>query len=237
MDKKTDDDLNTGDGFEDLVDLLSQLKVVDEITSVVSSSTSLDSIEPDTDKSDELNVDKSNINKSSESQLVDSNPIIPEIITPIVQQPTTPTISVNNHINTDDTVIDTQTNVSIPQNSEVQAYLTQAELLREEVIEACRSDRVETQNTINMLRKLVDDAIAHNRNPERSHLEFLVAALDVKSKINATAVKAQEGMAKMLAALKVSPGIKFQQNINTADGMSGDLESVLNEPLTGDDEY
>jgi hypothetical protein len=67
-------------------------------------------------------------------------------------------------------------------------------------------------------------------------VDGLVKALEVKSNVNMTAVKALEATAKMIATTKAGSSVQVN-NLNVGPGNSSDLESVLALPLSQDDEY
>lgn len=102
-----------------------------------------------------------------------------------------------------------------------------------EVLAACRADRQETQDVIDLMRLQIDDAVNKSQSPSRMWVDGLVKAVEVKAGINATAVKIIEANAKMLAATKAGVNI-LNQNVNTG---SQDLEDVLSRPLTDIDEF
>lgn len=117
-------------------------------------------------------------------------------------------------------------------------YLGRVDDVAEEIIQACRSDRQEAQETITLLRDQIDTAISGGRSPERIYFESLVKAIEVKANINTNAVKAMEMTAKMLAALK--PSMAPQTNItnqNVTAATDADLDKLLSEPLRSTDEY
>ena len=102
-----------------------------------------------------------------------------------------------------------------------------------EVLTACRADRQETQDVIDLMRLQIDDAVNKSQSPSRMWVDGLVKAVEVKAGINATAVKIIEANAKMLAATKAGVNI-LNQNVNTG---SQDLEDILSRPLTDFDEF
>lgn len=117
-------------------------------------------------------------------------------------------------------------------------YLGRVDDVAEEILQACRSDRQEAQETITLLRDQIDTAISGGRSPERIYFESLVKAIEVKANINTNAVKAMEMTAKMLAALK--PSMATQTTINNQNvtaSTDADLDKLLSEPLRSTDEY
>lgn len=117
-------------------------------------------------------------------------------------------------------------------------YLGRVDDVAEEILQACRSDRQEAQETITLLRDQIDTSLSAGRSPERIYFESLVKAIEVKANINTNAVKAMEMTAKMLAALK--PSMAPQTTINNQNAIAStdaDLDKLLSEPLRPTDEY
>jgi len=106
----------------------------------------------------------------------------------------------------------------------------------EEVLQACRHDRQEAQDTINMLKKEIDDHKTNKQNVDipRIYIEGLVQAIEVKSGINQTAVKMMEVNAKMIAAARAGTNVNILNNNNSNDPK---LTEILEQPLTAEDEY
>lgn len=115
----------------------------------------------------------------------------------------------------------------------VAKYHERLDQVTEDVLAACRADRQEAQDVIDLVRRQIDDAVNKNQAPQRMWVDGLVKAVEVKAGINATAVKIIEANAKMLAATKAGVNI-LNQNIQSG---SEDLEDVLSKPLTEFDEY
>jgi hypothetical protein len=111
---------------------------------------------------------------------------------------------------------------------DVAKFKEQLETVTDEVLDACRADRQETQDVINLMRNKIDNAAG---DPPRMYVDGLVKAVEVKSNINQTAVKIIEANAKVLASLK--PSIKTQNN--TLVTGSVELENILSKPLQDDD--
>ena len=124
---------------------------------------------------------------------------------------------------------------------DLRAQFEQLNDITHEVIVGTRSDRAETQNTIDMLRGEIDKNIAAGRDAPRAYLDNLVNALGVKSEINMTAVKALEVKAKFLAAAKSGLIINNNNNLGGAGGgtsLNVELNELLNNnPLGAEDEY
>ena len=109
-------------------------------------------------------------------------------------------------------------------------YLTELDGVTQEVLQACRADRQEAQDVINMLRKEVNDAINKNKQPSRMFIDGLVKSVEVKAGINATAVKMMDSVAKVLASTK--SGINIQNNNMSVDGK--ELDELLSQDVPDD---
>lgn len=125
-----------------------------------------------------------------------------------------------------------------PRPININKYLDRLDGVTDEVLNACRADRQEAQDVILLLRSQINDAIANQKQPSRMWVDGLVKAVEVKSLVNMTAVKIIEANAKILAATKAG-GTNVQVNNNsvTVAGTDKDLEKILDEPLTADDEF
>lgn len=127
---------------------------------------------------------------------------------------------------------ETTTVTEIPDESvqSVNIYLEKIDSVADEVLQACRADRQEAQDVINMLRKQCDDA--HNRNtiPARMYIDGLVKAVEVKANINTNAVKSMEAVAKMIAATKAGISV----NNNNVNVSSFELDEILSHQPSGD---
>lgn len=101
---------------------------------------------------------------------------------------------------------------------DIARYLDKMEGVADEVLQACRSDRQEAQEVINMLRGQCDMAHGRNQPPARMYVDGLVKSVEVKANINTNAVKVMEGVAKMIAATRA--GLNIQNNnvsVSTAE--------------------
>lgn len=101
---------------------------------------------------------------------------------------------------------------------DIARYLDKMEGVADEVLQACRSDRQEAQEVINMLRGQCEQAHARNQPPARMYVDGLVKSVEVKANINTNAVKVMEGVAKMIAATRA--GLNIQNNnvsVSTAE--------------------
>jgi hypothetical protein len=106
---------------------------------------------------------------------------------------------------------------------EIGKYLDKMNEVADEVLQACRSDRQEAQDVINMLRSQCDTAHNKNTQPSRMYIDGLVKAVEVKANINTNAVKVMEGVAKMIAATKA--GVNIQNNSLQVSG--AELDEIL----------
>jgi hypothetical protein len=111
---------------------------------------------------------------------------------------------------------------------DVKKYLDQLDLVTDEVLQSCRSDRQEAQDTINLIREEIAKDIARGQSPGRL-LESLVTAVEVKSGINGTAVKMLETAAKTLAATKATLNVNniSVSGNNAANMVDADLTKLL----------
>lgn len=101
---------------------------------------------------------------------------------------------------------------------DIARYLDKMEGVADEVLQACRSDRQEAQEVINMLRGQCEQAHSRNQPPARMYVDGLVKSVEVKANINTNAVKVMEGVAKMIAATRT--GLNIQNNnvsVSTAE--------------------
>lgn len=122
---------------------------------------------------------------------------------------------------------------------DVHKYLNKLDSVTDEILDACRSDRQEAQDVINMFRNEIEQSINQSRPPSRMYVDGLVQAVEVKANINMTAVKILEANAKMLAATKVTGNnVMVNNNVSMGSGsVDTDLEKILSEPITKMDEY
>lgn len=115
---------------------------------------------------------------------------------------------------------------------DVLKYLDKMEGVAEEVLQACRSDRQEAQEVIDMLRQQCSLAQNKNQSPARMYVDGLVKAVEVKANINTNAVKVMEGVAKMIAATKAGGGLNINNNNMTVSG--SELDEILKNPIDGE---
>lgn len=106
---------------------------------------------------------------------------------------------------------------------DIARYLDKMEGVADEVLQACRSDRREAQEVINMLRGQCEQAHSRNQPPARMYVDGLVKSVEVKANINTNAVKVMEGVAKMIAATRAGLNIQ-NNNVNVS---SAELDEIL----------
>lgn len=106
---------------------------------------------------------------------------------------------------------------------DIARYLDKMEGVADEVLQACRSDRREAQEVINMLRGQCEQAHSKNQPPARMYVDGLVKSVEVKANINTNAVKVMEGVAKMIAATRAGLNIQ-NNNVNVS---SAELDEIL----------
>ena len=107
-------------------------------------------------------------------------------------------------------------------------YIDRIDDVTDEILSACRNDRKEAQDTIDLLRGEVQKAVNAGNNPARMWVDGLVKAVEVKSNINMTAVKALEASVKTIAALRAGGGINILNQQNVGNGP--DLAELLSQP-------
>lgn len=120
---------------------------------------------------------------------------------------------------------------------DISKYMDKLDGVTDEILNACRSDRQEAQDVIHMLRREIEQSINNNKQPSRMYVDGLVKAVEVKANINMTAVKMIEANAKMLATTKAGMNVQVNNNNLSVAGNDKDLERILAEPLTADDDY
>lgn len=108
-------------------------------------------------------------------------------------------------------------------------YIDRIDTVTDEILSACRNDRKEAQDTIDLLRGEVQKAVNAGNNPSRMWVDGLVKAVEVKSNINMTAVKALEASVKTIAALRAGAGINILNQQNVSNGP--DLSELLSQPV------
>ena len=123
------------------------------------------------------------------------------------------------------------------QDDRQRKYLTKLDDVTDEILAACRSDRAEAQEVIQLLRGEINKALQTNRDPARMYVDGLVTAVEVKSNINMSMIKMMEANAKMLASLKAANNLNIKNNINVASSNDKELERILDEPITEIDDY
>ena len=161
-------------------------------------------------------------NKPKEKEKLD--PVINKVMTgdEVALRPIDEVEAVNDQRRFDESVISNAL-AAVSEPLEIGRYLEKMDEVSEEVLQACRSDRAEAQDVINMLRAQCDAAHTKNIFPARMYVDGLVKAVEVKANINTNAVKVMEGVAKMIAATKAGTNI---QN-NTLQVTGAELDELL----------
>lgn len=124
----------------------------------------------------------------------------------------------------------THTEIAEESAPAINVYLEKIDSVADEVLEACRADRQEAQDVINMLRQQCDDAHRRNSLPARMYIDGLVKAVEVKANINTNAVKSMEAVAKMIAATKAGISV----NNNNVNVSGAELDEILSYQPSGD---
>jgi hypothetical protein len=130
--------------------------------------------------------------------------------------------------------------IAEPPIVDVRKQFEQMDHVVDEILQGVRADRQEAQDTITLIRNEIDKAIHGGHNPSRMYVDNLVKALEVKTTINMTAVKAMEAKAKLLAATKAGIVVQNNNQVNNANlqgGTDQNLMDVLANPIGEDDEY
>ena len=206
---------------DDLKDLLDQLDEQDEF--LLTEEEISEAEEPE-----KLATKKSKKTKKKPAKEEELDPVINKVITGDERPPLRPddeVAAINDQRRFDGSeVIDrTRSKIVDEAAADVSRYLDKMEEVSNEVLQACRSDRQEAQDVINMLRGQCDTAHNKSLTPSRMYIDGLVKAVEVKANINTNAVKVMEGVAKMIAATKA--GISIQNNSVTVSG--AELDDIL----------
>jgi len=134
------------------------------------------------------------------------------------------------------TLMDTPLAPAVP-SIDLQKYLNRLDGVTDEILGACRSDRQEAQDVIQMFRQEIEQALNQSKAPSRMFIDGLVKAVEVKANINMTAVKMMEANAKMLASMKATTSVQVNNQNVSVTGNDHDLERILDEPMNADDEF
>jgi hypothetical protein len=118
---------------------------------------------------------------------------------------------------------------------DVRKYHKKLDDITEDVITACKKDRAEIQEVVNLMFDEIRDARDRGHVPARGYTDNLTKLLEVKANVNMMAVKIMEVNAKMLAATKAGA---MTINNNVAVAQSDDyLRKILDEPMNDSDKY
>jgi hypothetical protein len=116
--------------------------------------------------------------------------------------------------------------LAVPDNPiDINKKMAQLDSVTQDVLESCKSDRMQAQEAIDIIRGEIDKKINENRSPSSTYMEVLIKAIEVKSGINQIAVKMMEANAKMISSTKASGTNVSVNNINAPS-----LTDVLSKP-------
>lgn len=113
-------------------------------------------------------------------------------------------------------------------------YHAKLDIVTEEVLIACKQDRAEIQEVVNLMFDEIREDRDAGRIPSRGYTDNLTKLLETKANVNMMAVKIMEVNAKMLAATKAGSLTVNNNNLNIATG-DDYLKDILANPM--DDEY
>jgi len=113
-------------------------------------------------------------------------------------------------------------------------YHAKLDIVTEEVLTACKQDRAEIQEVVNLMFDEIREDRDNGRIPSRGYTDNLTKLLETKANVNMMAVKIMEVNAKMLAATKAGSLTVNNNNLNIATG-DDYLKDILANPM--DDEY
>ena len=117
---------------------------------------------------------------------------------------------------------------------DVVKYHEKLDIVTEEVLTACKQDRAEIQEVVNLMFDEIREDRDAGRIPSRGYTDNLTKLLETKANVNMMAVKIMEVNAKMLAATKAGSLTVNNNNLNIATG-DDYLKDILANPM--DDEY
>lgn len=117
---------------------------------------------------------------------------------------------------------------------DVVKYHHKLDIVTEEVLTACKQDRAEIQEVVNLMFDEIREDRDAGRIPSRGYTDNLTKLLETKANVNMMAVKIMEVNAKMLAATKAGSLTVNNNNLNIATG-DDYLKEILANPM--DDEY
>jgi hypothetical protein len=119
---------------------------------------------------------------------------------------------------------------------DVVKYHRKLEEVTEDVLVACKKDRAEIQEVVDLMFDEIRNDREAGRNPSRGYTDNLTKLLEVKANVNMLAVKIMEANSKMLAATKAGAvTVNNNNNMNVA----GDdfLKQLLAQPMLETDDY
>lgn len=123
-----------------------------------------------------------------------------------------------------------------PPPVDIVAYHKMMDSVTEDVLTACKKDRIEIQEVVDLMFGEIRNDQEAGRNPSRGYTDNLTKLLEVKANVNMIAVKMMEANAKMLAATKAGAITVNNNNMNVATG-DDYLKQILSEPMASTDEY
>jgi len=117
---------------------------------------------------------------------------------------------------------------------DVEKYKEQLDIVTQEVLNACRSDRQEAQDVINNIQSKIEEFCKNSPKspPPKALIDGLVKTVEVKSNINQNAIRMMDTNAKFLSSIKSSINFKQNNNISTSPK---ELIEILNNPNNDSD--
>lgn len=114
---------------------------------------------------------------------------------------------------------------------DVHKHVRKFENVSGEILDSWRADREEAQSAVNLLRNMIEDAIAKGGHPTGTWLEAYVGAIKAKADANSTASKLLDTTVKLINLAK--PNVKVNNTTTTVNHNS--LTAILNDPIRSDD--
>lgn len=112
---------------------------------------------------------------------------------------------------------------------DVKKYHKKLDDITDDVIDACKKDRAEIQEVVNLMFEEIRQARDSGHVPARGYLDSMTKLLEVKANVNMLSVKIMEVNAKMLAATKAG-SMTINTNVAVAQG-DDYLKKILEEPF------
>ncbi len=114
---------------------------------------------------------------------------------------------------------------------DIESYKEQLNVVTQEVLDACRSDRQEAQLVISDLQNRMS-AVPVNAAPSKALVDGLVKAIEVKASINQNAIKIMDTNAKFLASIKANLNFNFGDKGSSTS--AEELNRILQNDYDGD---